>query len=256
MKRVCSIFVLVFISVLGLSYASEPFFSLPAGTVILDAGHGGKDPGAVSTVTRDGSTIEIYEKDITLSLVLQAGRMLEEMYPELSVIYCRTADDYISLWERSQTANSSPAVPGTSKLFVSVHVNAAGTETASGFEVWKLQTSIEKDFLTTTLSESGIVEKTEELNTSMNQELDAMASRLAQSMETALIYGLPPETRDRGIKEGSFYVLHNSLMPAILIETGFMTNKDELQKLLDPSYQETYARGIALGISTYIESLR
>lgn len=255
MKRLLLVALILITLVLPSVTSAEAFFSLPVATIILDAGHGGKDPGAVGKITEGEQSIDIYEKEINLQLVKLIGTNLEELYPGIEVIYTRNGDDYISLWERTQIANSHPYTPDSSKLFVSIHVNAAGTESASGFEIWRLQKSIEKDFFTTSLSESGVLSMTETLNTTLNGELDAMTTRLSQSIETSLQYNLPVGVKDRGIKEGSFYVLHNSCMPAVLIETGFMTNEDEIRRLIDPIYQQRLSEGVAIGIITYLESL-
>lgn len=248
--------VLMLLSVITSSIAvsaSDQFFLNPVGTIILDAGHGGRDPGAIGEMNGTGGSELVYEKDITLALALQVGAILHELYEDIQIAYTRTEDEYVSLWERTHYANSLPYIDGKSKIFVSIHVNAANTEAASGYEIWKLREYVYKDFYETNISESGLVQLTAELNEDLNGELDIATDILATSIESALQVSLSDDMRDRGIKQGMFYVLEHAVMPSVLIETGFITNDRDSSLLRSNQYQERLSFAIASGIAAYIE---
>ncbi len=235
--------------------ASDQFFLNPVGTIILDAGHGGRDPGAIGETDNNGVSGLVYEKDITLALVQQVGAILHELYQDIQIAYTRTGDEYVSLGERTHYANSLPYTDGKSKIFVSIHVNAANTEAASGYEIWKLREYVYKDFYETNISESGLVQLTAELNEDLNRELDIATAVLASSIESALQVSLSDDIRDRGIKQGMFYVLEHAVMPSVLIEAGFITNDGDCSLLRSKQYQEQLSFAIASGIAAYIEKV-
>jgi N-acetylmuramoyl-L-alanine amidase len=235
--------------------AADPFFMQPVGTIFIDAGHGGKDPGAVAEFDVEAETIRLEEKDINLSIAKQAGAMLRELLPEVDIAYTREDDSYISLWNRTHIANSRKTEPGLSKLFVSIHANASQIEGIEGFEIWKLDPRVEKDLVTSFVGERNLLAWTHNLNDELNEELDAATELLAESLRSALGAELGQVTRDRGIKEGYFHVIDQALMPSILIEMGFLSTKSEALRLNSPEGQEALSSAIAAGILAYIEQI-
>lgn len=235
--------------------AADPFFMQPVGTIFIDAGHGGKDPGAVADFSDESETIRLEEKDINLSIAHQTGAILQELLPEVDIAYTREDDRYISLWNRTHIANSRMSEPGTSKLFVSIHANASQIEGIEGFEIWKLDPRVEKDLVTSFVSERSLLAWTHNLNDELNEELDEATGLLAESIRSALGAELGQLTRDRGIKEGYFHVIDQALMPSILIEMGFLSTPSEALRLNSPEGQEALSSAIAAGILSYIEKI-
>ncbi|NQT57795.1 MAG: N-acetylmuramoyl-L-alanine amidase [Bacteroidetes bacterium] len=229
------------------------FFMQPTGAIIIDAGHGGDDPGAVSEISSDGIQTVYYEKDINLAIANRVAAILAEQFPEILIVKTRSDDSSISLWERAQYANTLEIAVGTSKIFISIHANTAPGINAFGFEVWKLYPYITHDFYSSEINESSILKFVDITNNSLNRELDKADSFLAESIQTALANGIGEDTRNRGIKESAFYVLKQTYMPSALIETGFMSFEDELVSLIDPAYQNLIATSIVEGINLYIE---
>ncbi len=238
-------------------FAIAPFFSNPVGTIILDAGHGGKDPGAVGLYKNEqGEQMQLYEKDITLSLVLQIQEILTSLYPSIDIILTRDNDSYVSLADRAEIANSCPYKENMSKIFISIHANASTVLSANGYEIWHLRTSVKKQFYTPELNETGITNLGEQMNAALNNELDSSTELLANSIETALTSSLPDSICDRGVKKSLFYVLRYTQMPAVLVEAGFITNPEERERLMTPLYQEQLSLAVSSGIAAYIESVR
>jgi N-acetylmuramoyl-L-alanine amidase len=241
----------------GMLPAQPILFSYPVGTVIIDPGHGGRDPGAVGTYTDEqGQIHEVYEKDVTLAIAEVAAEAVRVCYPDIDVVLTRADDTYLSLGDRTSLANSIPYREDHSKVFISVHANASSVQSASGFEIWRLESDHVKDFYTAVLRESGLVHINERLNTELNEELDHMNGTLAEHMVSALEISLPETVRNRGIKESQFYVLKYAHMPAVLVETGFMSHEQELAQLVTPLYQEQLGYALASGIAAHIEALR
>ncbi|MGM0431266.1 MAG: N-acetylmuramoyl-L-alanine amidase family protein [Spirochaetota bacterium] len=229
----------------------SPFFMQPLGTVIIDAGHGGYDPGAVA----DHNGKEILEKDITLQLAKKTGRELEKLLPGVTILYTRTDDSFVSLWRRSNIANSAEHREGYSKLFISIHANSTVSPQPNGFELWKLDEETNHNFFSTYLSEDGILRMSKTLNNMLNEELRTASSLASEAIRGQLSRALEASTRDRGIKEGKYYLLHQTIMPAMLFEAGFMSNEEELSRLLTSEYQQLISQALAEGIADYAQQL-
>ena len=202
-------------------------------TVVIDAGHGGHDPGAVYG--------KIREKDITLDVAVRLGEKIRKAYPDVKVIYTRNRDVYIPLHERSKKANRNHA-----DLFISIHVNSArnnsarGTETflmgtdnsRSNMEVCKRENSVillEEDYTTTY---AGYNPKEPEsfifFNMMQNAQLE-QSVRMAELVEQQLAQG--PIGLSRGIKQAGLLVLWRTTMPAVLVEIGFLSNQKDREQL-------------------------
>lgn len=226
-------------------------------TIVLDAGHGGKDPGA------SGSNSQ--EKDIVLELTLRLGEAIKKKYPDIKVIYTRKTDEFIELHERAHIANEARA-----DLFISIHCNSAGSHRACGSETFVLGLHRNQDNLKVAKRENGVIlmEKNHEknydgfdpnseishiiLNMYQNAFLDRSVA-FANSLETNL------ETRNnrksRGVKQAGFLVLRNTFMPSILFEAGFLTNKEEEAFLKSDSGQDKIVKSFILALEDYKEQL-
>jgi N-acetylmuramoyl-L-alanine amidase len=178
--------------------------------VVIDPGHGGLDVGA----TRN----DIYEKDITVVISQQLGRILQQM--GYAVVYTRTEDVDLDLEPRVQIAESVRA-----NAFVSVHVNSldANASEISGVETYYAPGS-------------------------------SFGKNLAELVHEQILAST--DANDRGVRSARFYVIRNTSMPAILVETGYITNPLEASRLVNSSYQERMAEAIAKGIDQFLKSYR
>lgn len=219
--------------------------------IVVDAGHGGKDPGAVG---QNG----LREKDVTLAMAKKiAGRLREELGCE--VILTRDRDIYLALQERTAIANRVNA-----DLFLSVHANAAPNRQAYGIETYYLNFSKNDKAAAVAARENGISLK--EVGDLEMILLDLMAnakinesSRLAAEIQRALIVRLSgefDEIRDLGVRQGPFYVLLGASMPSVLVEVAFISHHREEQRLADERYHEHTAAAIVEGVQNYARSSR
>ena len=219
--------------------------------IVVDPGHGGHDPGAVSpSGTR--------EKDIVLQISLNlAERIRQEL--GIDAVLTRSTDVFIELQERTAIANKVGA-----DLFVSVHANASLNRAASGIETYYLNLAKTEKVAQLAAKENGTtLEKVSLLQAVLfdlmaNYKLNDSA-HLADEVQKALykkaLTGYPT-VKNLGVKQGPFYVLVGATMPSILVEAAFLSNDRDEQMLKDPAYQDLTADGILDGIRGYISSLK
>lgn len=196
-------------------------------TVVLDAGHGAKDPG---TVGRSG----LKEKDLVLDIALRTKAHLAAA--GLRVVMTRDSDRFWELEDRPFLA-----ARGGGDAFVSIHMNAAASRTVQGIETF---VTAAQHYPPT--AESKLIGKYPAVP---NNQFNHSNALLGNQIHRALV-GIT-RAEDRGLKRSRFVVLRNSAMPAALVECGFLSNPQEEQKLATPSYRETVAQGIAQGILNY-----
>ena len=213
--------------------------------VVIDAGHGGKDPGAIGPSG-------LMEKDVVVDI---ARRLRELMQQELQwrVTLTRDTDIFIPLEERTATANAKGA-----DLFVSIHANSAERPEAHGIETYFLDfTSDEQSIRVAARENATTVSKVSDLQRIL-RDLQMTSKRnesslLAGSVQQALVQAPngAKNGRDLGVKHAPFLVLMGAEMPSILVETGFISNPGEERKLADPKYRAQAARAIFEGIKEY-----
>jgi len=221
-------------------------------TIVLDAGHGGKDGG---TTGKKGTK----EKDITLDIVKRLGRQIEKNL-RTRVIYTREEDVFIPLRKRTQIANEA-----NGKLFVSIHANANPNRKVQGFETYLLRPGKNKDAIEVASRENSAI-KLEDIN-SKYEELTGEALIMAtmaqstfskESEDLAAIIQMELDKRlstpNRGVKQAGFYVLIGASMPNVLVEVGFISNAKEEANLKKPSYRQEIAESIYKGIRHFKES--
>ncbi|MGM0451908.1 MAG: N-acetylmuramoyl-L-alanine amidase [Thermodesulfobacteriota bacterium] len=226
--------------------------ALGVGRIVIDPGHGGKDPGAPGAV--DG----VYEKQIVMDLAETLGK---EIRRELGceVLFTRRKDKYLTLEERTAIANTKQA-----DLFISLHANASKNGQAHGLETYFLNLTTDDESIAVAARENATSKKNigelqNILNDLMQNAKINESSRLATYVQGALYQNLSDRynrINNKGVKQAPFYVLLGAQMPSILIETAFISNKRECRRLLDPQYQKTLCRGILDGIKRYIETTR
>jgi N-acetylmuramoyl-L-alanine amidase len=220
----------------------------PVETIVIDAGHGGRDPGAIGV---DG----LREKDVTLRLAKSLGGKLSAMGFE--IVYTRSDDRTLSLEERTALAES---VGGD--LFVSLHANAAPRRSVAGIETYYLDANHERHSLGVAARENGVPRsQVDVLQRTVAKlrvsEVSVHSQRAAHTVHDQMVSGLAGRYRavnDLGVKKGPFYVLFLSNMPAILVEAGFLTNQDEARRLRDGDYLDELAAQITLGLTRYREA--
>lgn len=186
-------------------------------TVVIDPGHGGNDPGNLGIKSPKEKT-RVYEKDLNLEISKKVAAILSRQN-DIQVILTRTEDETVELENRALVANSQKA-----DVLVSIHMNAeSGGNTANGVETYYKYGATKDD----------------------------KSILLAKTIQKTI--GAYVTMRDRGIKEANLQVLQESKMPAALVECGFITNIKERDKLLDKTYQNRLAEGIAQGILSFID---
>jgi N-acetylmuramoyl-L-alanine amidase len=213
--------------------------------IVIDPGHGGKDPGAIGPTG-------LKEKDVVLSIAKILKKKLEDAGYE--VVLTREDDTYISLWRRIYIANKEGA-----DLFISIHANSARYRRASGFEVYYLAEATDDEARALAAAENYPLGFNEELPDNIyvqatiwdllyagnREESMILADRICRALNRQL------GTRNRGVKSANFYVLRGVQMPAVLVEVGFISNRYEEKKLRNWSFKNRIAEAILEGIRSY-----
>ena len=214
-------------------------------TMVIDPGHGGKDPGAI---TKNG---KYKEKDITLSVALKLGNMIKSKYPDIKVIYTRSTDKYVELSQRAAIANRNRA-----DLFISIHVNSAKATQARGTETFVMGAHKSEDNFEVCKTENSVIVIEDDYQTKYagfdpNSPESYIIFSLLQNMhqEQSIKYAAHvqgqfakgPITVNRGVKQGGLLVLWKTTMPAVLTELGFISNPKDCSVLVSRSGQEQFA---------------
>jgi len=215
--------------------------------IVIDAGHGGHDPGASSS--------HATEKVVVLSIALKLKALLES--EGIEVILTRGDDTFLSLQERSLFSSSDR------NLFISIHVNATDKPGPSGIETWVFGEPLNPNLLERAIQENGGGSEGQVLTEQARQAASSLAADILR--EAQLNYSLTlAETVqrnlvastgaiDRGVRQNLFYVIRNARIPAILVELGFVSNPEEGRKLSSNSYQQTLAQALADGVMEFLQ---
>jgi N-acetylmuramoyl-L-alanine amidase len=240
----------------GLPAAKTVRVSTGLRTLVIDAGHGGMDPGC------NGNN-EIFEKDVTLGVALKLGKILKDSMPGLKVLYTRTTDKTLKLWERPNLANDNRA-----DLFISIHCNANNNRAAAGSETY---------FMGLHKSE-GNLEVAKRENAAITYESDyrensryggfdpesaeghiifSLVQNAYMKQSLKLASGIEAHTnkisaiKSRGVKQAGFLVLWQTSMPSVLVETGFLTNPTDRSYLKTTEGQQKIALGVFRAVRDY-----
>ena len=226
-------------------------------TVVIDAGHGGKDPGAIGKKGK--------EKDIALAIALKLGAYIEENIPEVKVVYTRKTDVYPELWKRAEIANNADA-----DLFISIHVNAHDKPDIHGALTLVLGQHRADENLEVAKRENSVIllEDNYEINYEgfdpNSTESYIMFSLMQNTyFNQSIQFGdfVQDQFRDRanrkdlGVREQGLLVLAQTSMPGVLVETGFISNAEEENYLLSQYGQEIIASAIYRGFKEYKEQI-
>ena len=223
-------------------------------TIIIDPGHGGKDPGAVGKITEEEDYTILMEKDVVLQTCLHLYSLLSSRYPGKNIILTRSDDTYLRLEERTELANSIRLEPNEAMIFISVHANASFNTKASGYEVWYLPPEYRRELLDPEELEDVEEDVIPILNTMLEEEYTVESIILARSILKGLDTQLGDYTENRGLKEETWFVVRNARMPSVLIEMGFVTNQEEAKYLSNPEYLKKAGMGIYNGIYEFIDA--
>ena len=229
-------------------------FEQPVAVVVLDAGHGGQDPGASSNWPFAPSGV-LSEKDLTLELAVLVKEQLSKADPAVEILMTRDADVFIPLDERAAYARKIDPGVERSLVLVSIHVNSAASPEASGFEILMKQLTKKMRFLDSEAEDWQIARYATISNTELNQALNRSNLLLAQFMQHALASAFP-QSRNRGVKEQDVWVLNASYVPSILVEVGFISNAQDAQEMVSSSWKQVMALAMADGILEYIRVSR
>lgn len=223
--------------------------------VVIDAGHGGNDPGC----NGGGSN----EKQVTLSIALKLGKMIEDSLKDVKVIYTRKSDKFIELSERGNIANKNNA-----DLFISIHCNANDNHEAAGTETYLMGLHKSESNLAVSKRENNVIllEKDYKTNeaysgfdpnspaghiilTLMQNAYIAQSAKFASQVESE--FKTNTKLKSRGVKQAGFLVLWKTAMPGVLIETGFLTNAEDRKTLSKDSGQAVIAKAIFNAVKKY-----
>ncbi|WP_353160781.1 N-acetylmuramoyl-L-alanine amidase [Myroides odoratus] len=220
--------------------------------VVLDPGHGGKDSGT--------NHLSNVEKDIVLAVALETGKILEKN-KDIEVIYTRDKDVFVEVKQRSVIANDKGG-----NVFVSIHCNGVDGNAAYGTETYVMGLSKNKSNLDVAKKENSVIMMEDDYKTKyagfdpkapesiigltlIQEDYVHQSIDLASRVQDGFTYDL--KRKNRGVKQGPFWVLHGAFMPSILIELGFVSNKDEGAYLTSKKGQKELAESIAKGIIEY-----
>jgi N-acetylmuramoyl-L-alanine amidase len=232
----------------GFSIARQ--LGLRVGRIVIDAGHGGHDPGAQGHGTSEAA--------ITLDIALRLEKLLAKE-PGVEVVLTRRTDQFIALQERTAIANRESA-----DLFVSIHANASRDKSARGVETYLLNFASTPDAAAVAARENASSSLTmSHLNDLVKQI--ALGSKLqesrdlAASVQSSLVRKLRPSNRsirDLGVKQAPFVVLVGASMPSVLVEVSFLTHSQEGRLLTTGAYRQRVAEALLDGVRSYLRTLK
>ena len=217
--------------------------------IVIDAGHGGKDPGAIGY---NG----LKEKTVTLDIAKELGKLIEKNLG-VKVIYTREEDVFLPLWKRTKIANDAGG-----KLFISIHANAAKQKSVKGFETFLLRPGKTKDAIDVAQRENEVIAMEEHYHqyeqlsndklilytmaqSSFMKESEFFASEIQKQLDKVLT------SPNRGVKQAGFQVLVGASMPNVLIEAGFLSNDTEGKLLSQTKYRKKIAHAIFISIVNF-----
>ena len=229
--------------------------SLQSFTVVIDAGHGGHDAGAV------GLTMGIQEKDLNLDVAKQLAERIRAKYHEVAVVLTRESDVFLTLQNRANIVNKCK---DSKKLFISIHTNAADNRNACGAETFILGTERMDDNLDVAMRENSVMKLEKDLTVYQGfdnsiesyimfelMQHDYMDSSLAfaETIQNEFVNTL--KRANRGVRQAAFWVLLKSACPGVLIEMGFISNADEEKWLSSDAGKKGIVNGIFAAFEKY-----
>lgn len=225
--------------------------------IVIDAGHGGRDPGAVGSISR--------ESNINLAIALKAGEYIEKNISNIKVLYTRKSDVFIGIDERADFANKNNA-----DLFISIHSNSISKNTIKGTETWIMGPARDNQNLEVAMKENEVILLEDDFSTKYegfdpkspeSYIMFTVMQNTFKEQSTWLASNIQSQFKnragriDRGVKQAGFWVLYMTTMPSVLIETGFITNSEEEKYLISKEGQDYLASAIYRACRTYINEI-
>lgn len=220
--------------------------------IILDAGHGGHDPGAKG---KSGSI----EKDITLKTIKYVAAFIRKKYPGVKVFLTRSGDRFVSLDHRADFANQKSLIFKKGRgIFISLHCNSTLSTKSNGYEIYYLaQNSGNEEARRVMLRENGGLSGSKNIRVLesylVSAQIQSRSKSLARAFNRAFLTSLRSLVMGRGVKKADFAVLRGSLMPAVLIEMGYISNIEEAGVLKSAVFRKKLAAGIVKGLIDFNE---
>ena len=216
-------------------------------TVVIDAGHGGHDTGAV------GLKMKVQEKDLNLTVAKQLAAKIQTAYPEVTVVLTRDTDVFLPLQKRADIANKNHA-----DLFISIHTNAAENRNAQGAETFILGTERMEDNLDVAMRENAVMKLEEDQTVYQGFDPNSIESYILfelmqnQYMDHSLQFAELVQSQfvgtlqraNRGVRQAAFWVLLKSACPSVLVEMGFLSNAEEEKWLASAEGKKGIVNGI------------
>ena len=224
--------------------------SYKVGAILIDPGHGGKDPGALMEHTINGKKVTVQEKDINLKTSLYLYDKLKKAYPDKKILMTRNKDVFITLQNRTDTANGVKVGANEAVLYVSIHVNSSLDKNATGYEVWYLSPDYRRDVLEKESKDDAALYTI--LNSMMEEEYTTESILIAKYITEGIGAQVGKLSESRGIKAEEWFVCKNANMPSVLVELGFLSNAKEAALLYSDDYLKKLSQGIYNGLEAFV----
>lgn len=222
----------------------EELYNIPV--IILDPGHGGRDPGALGNF----SEFSVKEKDVVLDIGKRVANKLKERYSHKRVLLTRSSDKFLTLEERVELANAVELKPKEAVIYISIHANASVNRKAQGFEVWYLPKNYRRNVLKENVHVDDSINAI--VNAVKEDEISLEGVELASTLSEYINNEIGEYSSNRGLKEEIWYVVRKARMASVLIEVGFVTNEIEGKRLTEDEYLQKIADGIYNGITKFV----
>ena len=251
------ILIFLFITLMIVSASAKDIKNEKGWIIVIDAGHGGKDPGALGSISR--------EKDITLAIALKTGEYIEKNIKNVTVIYTRKNDTFVELRDRANIANKNKA-----DLFISIHANWAKSKNIMGTETYIMGLAKDQQNLEVAMKENEVIFLEDDYSTKyegfdpkseVSYIMFTVMQKVFQDQSTELASKIQTQFRekvdrhDRDVKQAGFWVLFTTTMPSVLIETGFITNLSEEKFLNSKQGQDYLGSAIFRACRDYINEI-
>jgi N-acetylmuramoyl-L-alanine amidase len=252
-------FIFIFISLIAAAYPLVAATGIEGKkwVIVIDPGHGGRDPGALGSMSR--------EKDINLAIALKTGEYITSNMPDVKVVYTRKSDVTVDLYDRPKIANENKA-----DLFISIHTNWTSSKNVLGAETFIMGLTKDAQNLEVAMKENSVMMLEEDYSTKyqgfdpkspesyimftlMQNVFLKQSTNLASKIQTQFTERV--SRKDRGVKQAGFWVLFNTSMPSVLIETGFISNPVEEKFLISAQGQDYLASAIFRACRDYIAEI-
>ena len=221
-------------------------------TVVIDAGHGGKDPGAIGKISK--------EKDITLAVALELGKKIHEELKDVKVIFTRNDDQFIELFERADIANRNKA-----DIFISIHINSSKSKEAHGAEAWVLGLHKSDENLEVAKRENSVIQLEGNIEKNYGFDPNSPAGNIMMTMQQGAFlnhsiqfakkveseFAAKMNRKNRGVHQAGFAVLYKTVMPSCLIELGFISNREEEKYLNSDEGKEEITASILAAFKNF-----